>query len=160
MHDGALPPDLSNPPDILDPVNSISIESNGYIFKQDALLRTREVSGTLTLNSNQSRSRSAQILAGGADRLPTDQGGHLIGRRFGGPSGLINLFAQDATINNSAYRILENSFEKAIRAGSSVRVNVTPLYKGSSLRPSSINVIYYIDNQRQIANIPNPSIGR
>lgn len=73
------------------------VVGNGYDYAIDAQERTRSVSGTLTLNPDQHRSRSAQTAAGGADRLPGDDGGHYIARRFNGPTEAFNHFAQDAT---------------------------------------------------------------
>ena len=81
---------------------------NGYDFGIDATGRMREVFGTLTSNPDQIRSRRSQAEAGGADRLPTDQGGHYIARRFNGPTEAFNHFAQDANFNRGEYRALEN----------------------------------------------------
>lgn len=48
---------------------SQTIVRNGYAYKIDAKQRTAEVSGTITLNDAQARSRSAQAAAGGTDRF-------------------------------------------------------------------------------------------
>ena len=51
-----------------------TVTRNGYTYQIDNAGRTTQVTGTLTLNPNQARSRAAQAAAGGADRLPTDDG--------------------------------------------------------------------------------------
>jgi hypothetical protein len=76
--------------------------------------------------------------------LPTDQGGHYIGRRFDGPMDDFNHFAQNGNFNNSAYKKLENSWQKALENGQSVKVEIVPSYTGTSLRPDSITVRQWI----------------
>ncbi|AOL05478.1 hypothetical protein WI95_06290 [Burkholderia contaminans] len=87
----------------------------------------------------------AQREAGGVDRLPDDQGGHYIGRRFDGPTDDFNHFAQNGNFNNGAYKSLENSWQRSIEQGKSVEVEITPTYAGESLRPSAITVRQWID---------------
>ncbi|MBA2934144.1 DNA/RNA non-specific endonuclease [Sphingomonas sp. CGMCC 1.13654] len=122
-----------------------SVESNGYTYQLDATDRTRQVTGTLTLNPDQTRSRSAQAGAGGDDRLSTDDGGHYIARRFNGPTDAFNHFAQDANFNRGGYKALENQWAKDIRAGDRINVKIVPEYSGGSKRPSAINVTYSIN---------------
>jgi hypothetical protein len=69
-------------PAIDNPRNWRRVEANGYTYRIDALGRTRRVTGTITENRTQSRSRTAQMRAGGADRRSSDHGGHYIARRF------------------------------------------------------------------------------
>jgi hypothetical protein len=124
-----------------------SIERNGYTYQLDAADRTRQVTGTLTLNPDQARSRTAQAQAGGADRLPTDQGGHYIARRFNGPTDAFNHFAQDADFNRGDYLTLERGWAKDMRAGKKVYVKIKPEYSGGSQRPDNIVVRYTVDGQ-------------
>lgn len=135
------------------------ISKNGYDFEIDHNNRTMSVKGTLTLNPAQTRSRSAQARAGGSDRLPTDHGGHYIARRFNGPTEAYNHFAQDGKFNNGEYRRLENKWEKAVRSGHRVTVNITPLYRGNSMRPSDIVVRYKTDGKRIRRKFPNSAKG-
>lgn len=137
-----------------------SVSRNGYTYQLDATDRTRQVTGTLTLNASQSRSRRAQAGAGGSDRLPTDDGGHYIARRFNGPTDAFNHFAQDASFNRGAYRTLEGQWVGDMRQGKSVYVKISPSYSGSSRRPSTINVVYYVDGQRGFRPFANNSKGK
>jgi large repetitive protein len=125
---------------------------NGYTYHLDDAGRVLKVEGDLTLNKAQGRNTTAQRNAGGADRLPTDQGGHYIGRRFNGPTDDFNHFAQNANFNNSAYRRLENSWETSLSQGRSVRVRIEPSYNGGSLRPDQLVVRQWIDG-RQLAPV-------
>jgi DNA/RNA non-specific endonuclease len=89
------------------------------------------------------------LAAGGADRLPNDQGGHFIGRRFNGPTDEINHFAQNGNFNQGTYKSLENSWERAINNGQSVRVEGTVTHQGDSLRPDTLTVRQWIDGVPQ-----------
>ncbi|WP_370314478.1 DNA/RNA non-specific endonuclease [Guptibacillus hwajinpoensis] len=45
------------------------------------------------------RNKYAQANVGGIDRLPDDDGGHLIGAQFNGPPDIDNLVPQNSQIN-------------------------------------------------------------
>jgi hypothetical protein len=137
-----------------------SVVRNGYTYQLDAADRTRQVTGTLALNTGQSRSRGAQAGAGGSDRLPTDDGGHYIARRFDGPTDTFNHFAQDANFNRGGYRVLESGWANDIKAGKQVYVAITPTYDGSSKRPSAIRVVYSVNGSRETRTFPNGSKGK
>ena len=131
--------------------------SNGYNYEIDAAGRTRRISGSLTVADKHVRSRSAQARAGGADRRPTDDGGHYIAARFNGPTDAFNHFAQDANFNRGDYRVLEDDWGRAKRAGKKVTVKIVPVYVGISKRPAAINVWFTIDGRlgsQQFSNEP------
>lgn len=123
--------------------------ANGYSFQLDKLGRVTKAEGDIKLNKSQGRNSKAQTEAGGADRLSTDQGGHYVGRRFDGPTEAFNHFAQDRNFNNSAYKRLENSWQKLLENGHSVRVEIVPTYVGQSLRPTTITVRQWVNGVRQ-----------
>ena len=131
------------------------VEANGYVYLIDSLDRTREISGTITYNPSQRRSRSAQARAGGSDRRPSDHGGHYVARELNGPPGGINLFAQDANFNRREYREMENQWRKAVRAEKQVRIKIVPRYPGPSGRPSVVNVWFWIDGNLESLRFPN-----
>ena len=56
---------------------------NGYLYKTDASGRVTSAQGKLDLQTAQ-RNGYQQQVAGRADRLPGDQGGHLIASIFNG----------------------------------------------------------------------------
>lgn len=127
---------------------------NGYQYDIDSLGRTRQVSGPVTVTS-QNRSRAGQLRAGGADRRLTDDGGHYIAARLNGPPDDFNLFAQDRNFNRGAYRVLENIWAKAKFEGHSVAVKITPAFEGVDKRPVRICVTYWIDgaiNRQDFSN--------
>lgn len=138
----------------------IRVTKNGYDYDLDEAKRTRRVNGKLALNPTQGRSRRAQADAGGADRRATDDGGHYIAARFDGPRDTFNHFAQDANFNRGAYRVIEDGWAKDINAGRSVFVDIVPHYEGSSLRPSSITVTWYVDGARTWKVFPNEKKGK
>lgn len=120
--------------------------SNGYSYQFDEAGRIDLIEADLVRNPAQSRNVAAQRNAGGQDRLPDDQGGHYIGRRFNGPLEDFNHFAQNGNFNMGPYKALENSWDTALKQGSSVRVQIKPSYLGDSLRPDTLHVQYWIDD--------------
>jgi predicted ribonuclease toxin of YeeF-YezG toxin-antitoxin module len=118
---------------------------NGYEYTLDEAGRVARIRGKLKSNPAQSRNTKAQLKAGGKDRLKTDEGGHFIGRRFDGPTDELNHFAQDMNLNRSAYKVMENEWDRALKAGKEVFVDIKPKYIGDSLRPSKLNINYLID---------------
>lgn len=132
---------------------------NGYSFAVDERGTPRNISGELKL-APAKRSRRAQAQAGGSDRLPSDDGGHYVGVRFGGPHDAFNHFAQDANFNRGAYRALEDQWAKAIKAGEHVTIDIVPHYPSGSQRPDSITVRYQIGNDAVSRTFPNDSKGK
>jgi hypothetical protein len=120
---------------------------NGYKYTLDAEGRVTRIQGKLTSNPAQKRNTKAQLAAGGDARLATDEGGHFIGRRFDGPTEDLNHFAQNMNLNRGAYKSLENSWEKALKDGKEVLVDIIPTYPANSKRPSSLLIKYTIDKQ-------------
>lgn len=119
---------------------------NGYLSVSDEMGRLKKISGELQLNPA-TRDLAAQNTARSMG-LATDDAGHMIGARFNGPSGLPNLVPQDAHLNRGAWKKMENQFEKHLREGSKVTVDVRPNYTGSNLRPDSFSVRYRVDDGR------------
>ena len=87
-------------------------------------------SGSLTLTDEPARDSAAQAAAGGEMRRGSDSewgaddGGHLIGARFGGASGEENLTAQSRNLNRGAYKRMENQWASHLEAGEKVFVYV------------------------------------
>ena len=133
---------------------------NGYSYTIDSSGRTIRVQGNLTSNPAQLRDRQAQLSAGGRFRLGSDEGGHFIGRRFNGPLDDFNHFAQDVNFNRSAYRSLENVWQRALSDGLPVHVEIKASYSGSSLRPEGLRVNYSIDGQLSRASFRNKHGGQ
>jgi hypothetical protein len=126
-------------------VGAVRVEMrNGYTYTLDAEGRVTDVEGDLTSNPSQGRNPRAQLEAGGVDRLPTDEGGHFVGRRFNGPLDAFNHFAQNMNFNRGAYKSLENRWQDAIEGGEAVHIEIVPHYPGGSLRPDSLEVNYKI----------------
>jgi len=110
--------------------------------------RTIAVKATLTqVTTGATRSSaetSAQSKSAGRGK-PSDVGGHIIGHRFIGEFGIVNMFPQNTKFNNSAWKKVENEWADSIRAGNHVIVSIT-LTGGSKLRPESIKVSWkYVD---------------
>ena len=101
-----------------------------------------------------------EALAGGADRRPTDDGGHYIAARLNGPTDLFNHFAQDANFNRGVFRILESEWDRDSRAGRKVFIMLVPHYVGSSQRPDSVLVTWSMNGKKRRRNFANESGGK
>lgn len=103
----------------------------------------KTASGQLTLDAEVHRDATAQRTAGGEDRRTTgneygvDDGGHLIGARFGGSAGAENLTPQDRNINRGQYKHLENGWAEHLAAGDKVYVNIESYTGDESNRPTN-----------------------
>ncbi|QKS01911.1 hypothetical protein F9288_02770 [Sphingomonas sp. CL5.1] len=133
------------------------VTRNGYDYEIDAGGRTRKVSGDLDTTQTPLRSRTAQVQAGGSDRRSSDDGGHYIAARFNGPTDAFNHFAQDANFNRGRYRALEDEWARDKKTGNSVFVKIMPVYKGTSQRPSSLNIWFTVNGHLKSAKLPNES---
>jgi hypothetical protein len=120
----------------------------GYRYELDELGRVKKVEGELKRNPAQGRNKTAQLEAGGEDRLPTDEGGHYVGRRFDGPTDDFNHFAQDQNFNRGAYKQLENEWDNYLKSDNSVAFEITPNYPTGSLRPDTLSVKYWVNGQK------------
>jgi predicted ribonuclease toxin of YeeF-YezG toxin-antitoxin module len=137
-----------------------TISTGGYNFEPDSHNRSGRTHGELRLQPDQARSRKAQRDAGKPDRQTSDHGGHFIAREFGGPEIAINHFAQDAKINMGEYRKLENIWKSDLKQGRKVTVDIVPQYEGSSRRPNSLSVTYFVNGVRKHTTISNRKGGK
>ncbi|WP_375381707.1 DNA/RNA non-specific endonuclease [uncultured Sphingomonas sp.] len=134
-------------------------EKNGYTFGTDAIDRTHEAKGDLYLADAPERSRANQKQAGVVDRRATDDGGHFIAARFGGPTDSFNHFAQDANVNRGEYRALEDSWAQNIRSGKHVHVDITAHYSGDSRWPDSLTVQSIVNGRSSTRILSNEPKG-
>ncbi|MCU4668112.1 T7SS effector LXG polymorphic toxin [Bacillus paralicheniformis] len=118
----------------------------GYTYKTDHKGRITNVSGKLNLGAAK-RNKYAQRIAGREDRLKTDEGGHLIASIFEGSGKLDNLVPMDGNLNKGEWKKLENMWAQELGNGKTVEVEIHPVYKGDSQRPTSFDIDYRIDNE-------------
>ncbi|MEE4379301.1 MAG: DNA/RNA non-specific endonuclease [Candidatus Competibacteraceae bacterium] len=149
---GAWSPALNDPQP-----NSRYVVDGRYTYDTDELGRVERVSGELRLDAAD-RNSYRQQQAGGAERLTTDDGGHLVGSQFDGPGEAINLIAQNRDINRSGgqWYALESTWQAALNRGQQVSVDIQPVFSGSNIRPDAISVHYTIDGRPFSRTIPNP----
>lgn len=159
---GRFPPNPANPPSVESQILDTNWrrETRGtYDYWIDIIERPREAFGQV-VEGKVKRSRTNQIHAGGADRRPTDEGGHYIANRFNGPSDAFNHFAQDRNFNRSAYSAMENAWAKHIRDGRKVFVRIKPHYIGTSSRPHRLTVEWTVDGGKpEVQEFRNESRG-
>lgn len=117
-------------------------EVNGTQYTTDELGRITRAEGYLKDTPDNERDNSAQSDAGGEDRKPGDDGGHLRARRNGGSSGNENLVPMRDTINRGDYAQSENEENQMLKEGKQVYEKIEVTYEDDSARPSKIDKIY------------------
>lgn len=154
--------DLSNPPSIESQITAETdrFPLNGYHYEADMLRRVRHVHGEISLILHERRSHRAQRNAGVPDRLPGDDGGHYVAPRFGGSRDPINHFPQNSGINRGQYRAIEDGWAKARQEGHRVVIDITPKYRGTSLRPYELRLVWSIDGQEHRKTLENAPKGK
>lgn len=85
----------------------------------------------------------------------TDQGGHIVGSRFFGPGEQINLYPQSATLNQGAWKQMENTWADAIVKGKDVKIEVKAIFEGTSKRPVKFEVEFWIDGEYKLNKFEN-----
>lgn len=114
--------------------------------------------GQLTLDAQVERDAAAQRAAGGEDRRTAgneygvDDGGHLIGARFGGAPGEENLTPQDRNLNRSQYNRMESGWADHLRAGDRVYVNIESYDGNGSDRPTTYMGYAIIEHTDEYGN--------
>jgi hypothetical protein len=118
---------------------------NGYTYRTDAAGRVENVSGRLELHTAD-RNGYQQQVSGREDRLPDDQGGHLIASIFNGPGDRLNLVPMDGNFNMGAWRDVERRLQTALDGGKTVDVRIDVRY-AEGQRPTAFRIEYTIDGQ-------------
>ena len=117
--------------------NSSDIDLDSYEYRVNGNNQVIYAGGDLKLEHGE-RNLYAQRIAGGEFRRESDDGGHLIGTRFGGSGELKNLVPEDSHVNRSAFKSIENQWANDLIEGKEVHVDIEPIYHGDSERPDLI----------------------
>jgi WXG100 family type VII secretion target len=126
---------------------------NGYEYATDEAGRVARVGGDLRLDTSVRTPHQTEV---GQIGLPGDEGGHLIGSRFGGTPEGVNLVPQNMNLNRGAWKRMENDWATALGQNKPVKVDIRVLYPpGNSARPAVFEVQYWIDGQRRIKTFRN-----
>jgi predicted ribonuclease toxin of YeeF-YezG toxin-antitoxin module len=134
--------------------NTKYVTNDHYKYTTDEFGRIVSVEAPELVLKKANRNKYAQANVGGKDRLPDDDGGHLIGAQFNGPPDIDNLVPQNSQINRSggAWFDMETEWAKALREvpPKKVSVNISPIYSNNSMRPDSFTIKYKIEGKRQV----------
>lgn len=137
-------------------VKNTKYNVDGFVFETDELGRVISTSADLDdiarLRLGNQQIRAVDIKDGVKG---TDQGGHIIGSRFFGPGEQVNLYPQSATLNQGAWKQMENTWADAMVAGKDVKVKVKAIFEGTSQRPVGFEVDYWIDGNLTTRTFPN-----
>ena len=137
------------------------ITPHGHVCRTDHKGRIKEVYAEDLASHNGGRNLYAQRTIGREDRLPDDDGGHLIARAFGGSKDIDNLVPQSKYINrsfkeNGQWYKMEKDWQKRIKDGGEVKnIKIEVQYGGDSHRPKGFNVKYEIDDEKHTRYIKN-----
>jgi predicted ribonuclease toxin of YeeF-YezG toxin-antitoxin module len=140
--------------------NTKYVTNDNYKYTTDELGRIVNVDAPELVLKKANRNKYAQANVGGKDRLPDDDGGHLIGAQFNGPPDIDNLVPQNSQINRrgGVWYEMETEWANALKEvpPKKVSVSIEPIYSNNSMRPDSFMVEYEIEGQfpviREIVN--------
>lgn len=128
--------------------NTLYNVDDRFHYNTDDQSRVGHAHADLDAGSAADRNGYQQRIAGGPDRLPGDEGGHIFGSQFGGPGEAINITAMRDTLNsvgNREYYNLEGDWRTYLDEGKKVSVEVDITYPGDSRRPAMYAVKTYVD---------------
>ncbi|MCM3004002.1 DNA/RNA non-specific endonuclease [Priestia koreensis] len=127
------------------------VTQDGYKYTTDELGRIVDVEADNLILLEADRNLGMQRAAGREDRLPDDDGGHLIGTQFHGSGDIDNLVAQNKQINRSGgeWYNMEKEWANALggKPPKKVTVKIEPVYQGTSLRPNYFEIVYEIEGK-------------
>ena len=127
------------------------VTNDSYKYTTDELGRIVNVEAPELVLKKADRNKYAQANIGGKDRLPDDDGGHLIGAQFNGPPDIDNLVPQNSQINRrgGVWYEMETEWANALKEipPKKVSVSIDPIYSNNSMRPDSFMVQYEIEDQ-------------
>ena len=130
-------------------------EVNGSVYKTDDKGRIIYCESKPQRTPENPRDIEAQSKAGGNDRKPGDQGGHIVGRDINGDGGAGNLIAMDSRINQSDYKRMENGIKRTLDEGKEVTTRTDISYSGDSERPDKVTVSVAIDGKDTVYTFDN-----
>jgi hypothetical protein len=130
-------------------------ELNGNVYTTDDKGRIITCEGKPKLAPENPRDNTEQGKAGGEDRKPTDQGGHIVGRDLNGDPGLGNIVPMDSRINQSDYKRMENQVKDALKDGKEVTTKTELVYTGDSRRPDKIITTVTVDGKDTVYTFDN-----
>ncbi|MFS7398458.1 DNA/RNA non-specific endonuclease [Carnobacterium maltaromaticum] len=133
---------------LLPDINYETLE--GYRYTTDKNSKITKVSVDNLEIGTAKRNPYAQGKAGGVDRLPIDDGGHLIASQFKGSSDIDNLVAQSKFINRAGgeWYNMEQEWARALKSNLTVNnIKIEIEYPFGSERPAVFKVSYQIEGK-------------
>jgi len=125
---------------------NVEYNVNAYSYEVDSSGRIKKCAGKLYLKEGK-RNLDQQRQAGNKYRKETDDGGHIIAKRFNGSGRIDNIVAMDSSLNRGEYRKLENQWAKEIKNGNKVYVEIKLKYPRDNERPERITIKYRIEDK-------------
>lgn len=130
-------------------------ELNGNVYTTDENGRIISCEAKPVRSPENPRDNEVQRQAGGENRRPNDQGGHIVGRDMNGDGGIGNLVAMDSKINQSDYKRMENDIKSALDEGKEVTTKTEMTYSGDSARPDKITTTVTNDGKDTVYKFDN-----
>ena len=121
--------------------------TNPYEYTTDSYGRIESVKGTLqSIPGKRNTGAQANVgwqyrRKGNSDNTQNDDGGHLIATIFNGDGDFANLVPMNSNLNRSAWKKMENTWAKLLKAGCEVKIEIKLKYNNNySLRPDHFYV--------------------
>lgn len=138
------------------PVKSHKYQVDRYLYETDELGRVKKVKGELEYVERGRNEYQQGLSVDLKDGIKgQDDGGHLIANILNGPGEQINYLPQTANLNRGGWKTMENAWSEALKNGSKVEVEITPIFDGTSKRPVKFEVDYWVDGKYKFAEFDN-----
>jgi hypothetical protein len=148
--------DLNKPEPNSEYVVKNSNPATSHTYTTDGEGRVTKVEATLSTATRDRNGYQQSVKCNKSkDGIPGDQGGHLVGSRFDGAGEQINLVPMNSTLNLGDWKSMENGWANEISLGKEVKIEITPIYSGTSKRPVKFEVEYYIDGNYNFREFNN-----
>ena len=133
---------------------------HGHVYRTDHKGRIKEVYADDLSLLDGGRNSYAQRTVGREDRLPDDDGGHLIARGFGGSKDIDNLVPQSKYINrsfkeNGEWYNMKKEWQKQLKRERSKNIKIEVKYSENSQRPNKFDVSCEINGEERLYSIEN-----
>mgnify|MGYP004463738025 FL=1 len=136
-----------NDEDVLKSSNSINFDAEPGNYTYIETPTGKKAFGIVKVGPQSKRDAKAQVQAGGEDRRPDDQGGHLIAYILGGVTSDVNLDAQNCNVNQRDMRRVESYVMKLASDPNNIVYYEVENFHSITSRPEAVMIHIGVKNK-------------
>ena len=136
-----------NDEDVLKSSNSINFDAEPGNYTYIETPTGKKAFGIVKVGPQSKRDPKAQVQAGGEDRRPDDQGGHLIAYILGGVTSDVNLDAQNCNVNQRDMLRVELNVKKLASDPNNIVYYEVENFHSITSRPEAVMIHIAVKNK-------------